>query len=45
MSPEQVIGAIDQFASELRVAMFCAGAGDVTALRAPGRIEPIAGRA
>ena len=43
-SPEQVIGAIDQFALELRVSMFCVGAVDVTALRAPGRIEPIAGR-
>jgi isopentenyl-diphosphate delta-isomerase len=44
-SLEQVTGTIDQFASELRVAMFCAGAGDLAALGAPGRIEPIARRA
>ena len=44
-SPDEVIGAIDQFALQLRVAMFCAGAGDLAALRAPGRIEPVAWRA
>jgi len=38
-SPEEVIAAIDQFASELRIAMFCVGAGDIAALRSPGRIE------
>lgn len=36
--PEEVIAAIDQLASELRVAMFCAGAGDVSALREPNRL-------
>jgi isopentenyl-diphosphate delta-isomerase len=36
--PEQVIETIDQLASELRVAMFCAGAGDIPALRAPDRM-------
>jgi isopentenyl-diphosphate delta-isomerase len=44
-SPEAVIGTIDQFASELRVAMFCSGAGDLAALRASGRIESIARKA
>ncbi len=38
-SAEEVIAAIDQFAAELRVAMFCAGAGSVAALSEPGRIE------
>jgi isopentenyl-diphosphate Delta-isomerase len=36
--PEQVIATIDQLAAELRVAMFCAGAGDIIALRDPERI-------
>lgn len=36
--PEEVIAAIDQLASELRVAMFCAGAGDVPALRQAHRL-------
>ncbi len=36
--PEEVIAAIDQLAVELRVAMFCSGAGDVSALRRPGRL-------
>jgi isopentenyl-diphosphate delta-isomerase len=44
-SSEEVIRTIDQFASELRVAMFCAGAGDLAALSAPGRIELISRRA
>ncbi len=39
--PEEVIRAIDQFAAELRTAMFCAGAGTVAALREPGRIMSI----
>jgi len=37
-SAGEVIAAIDQFAAELRTAMFCAGAGDVNALREPGRL-------
>ncbi len=37
-SSEAVLAAVEQFAAELRIAMFCAGAGDVEALRAPGRI-------
>jgi isopentenyl-diphosphate Delta-isomerase len=44
-SPEEVIVTIDQFASELRVAMFCAGAGDIAALRTPGKIGAIERRA
>lgn len=36
--PEEVIRTIDQFAAELRTAMFCAGAGSIAALREPGRI-------
>jgi len=36
--PEEVIAAIDQLASELRVAMFCTGAGDVSALREADRL-------
>ena len=44
-SPEEVIAAIDQFAWELRIAMFCAGAGDIAALRNPGRISLREGRA
>jgi len=44
-SAEAVVAAIDQFASELRVAMFCAGAGDIAALRAPGKIAAIERRA
>ena len=44
-SGEAVVAAIDQFASELRVAMFCAGAGDIAALRAPGKIAAIERRA
>jgi isopentenyl-diphosphate delta-isomerase len=36
--PEQVVELIDLFAAELRTAMFCAGAGNVIALRDPGRI-------
>ncbi len=38
-SAEAVVAAIDRFAAELRVAMFCSGAGDVAALREPGRIQ------
>lgn len=37
-SADEVGAAIDQFAAELRTAMFCAGAGTVEALRAPGRL-------
>jgi isopentenyl-diphosphate Delta-isomerase len=37
-SADEVIATIDQFTLELRTAMFCAGAGDVAALREQGRI-------
>jgi len=36
--PEEVIAAIDQFTSELSVAMFCAGAGNVSTLREANRL-------
>lgn len=39
--PDEVIRAIDQFAAELRTAMFCAGAGDVPALREPERLMAV----
>ncbi len=39
-SAENVVETIDQFAAELRIAMFCCGAGDVAALSAAGMIEP-----
>jgi isopentenyl-diphosphate delta-isomerase len=38
ISAEQVVAAIDAFAAELRIAMFCAGAGTPQALREAGRI-------
>jgi isopentenyl-diphosphate delta-isomerase len=44
-STEAVIAAIDQFTSELRVAMFCAGAANVAELGAPGKILSLAGSA
>ena len=34
---------IDQFSAELRIAMFCSGAGNVEALREPGRIVAVTG--
>lgn len=37
-SVEAVVDAIDALAEELRIAMFCAGAGDLAALREPGRL-------
>lgn len=37
-SAEAVAAGIDQFAAELRIAMFCAGAGNVAALAEPGRL-------
>ncbi len=40
-SADEVIATIEQFALELRTAMFCAGAGSVAALREPGRIERV----
>jgi len=43
-SSEEVIAEIDQFTLELRIAMFCAGAGDLGALRGPGRIKSISER-
>jgi isopentenyl-diphosphate delta-isomerase len=39
--PEEVIATIDQLAAELRVAMFCAGAGTIAALRQPERMMRI----
>lgn len=38
VSAEAVVDTIDFLAEELRIAMFCAGAPDVAALRAPGRL-------
>jgi isopentenyl-diphosphate delta-isomerase len=38
-SADEVIATIDQFTAELRITMFCTGAGSVPALREPGRIE------
>lgn len=38
VSAEAVIETIDFLADELRIAMFCAGAGSVAALREPGRL-------
>jgi len=38
---EAVVAMIDQLAAELRVAMFCAGAGNVAALREPGRLVEV----
>ncbi len=38
-SADEVIATIDQFAAELRTAMFCAGAGNISALREPGRVS------
>lgn len=37
-SVEAVVDTIDALADELRIAMFCAGAGDIAALREPGRL-------
>jgi isopentenyl-diphosphate Delta-isomerase len=39
--PDEVVDTIDQLASELRVAMFCAGAGSVAALREPDRLMKV----
>ena len=38
VSAEAVVETIDLLTDELRIAMFCAGAGDVAALREPGRL-------
>lgn len=38
ISAEAVIETIDFLADELRIAMFCAGAGNLAALREPGRL-------
>lgn len=38
VSAEAVVETIDLLAAELRIAMFCAGAGNVAALREPGRL-------
>lgn len=38
VSAEAVVDTIDALAEELRIAMFCAGAGAVAALREPGRL-------
>jgi isopentenyl-diphosphate delta-isomerase len=40
-SADEAIATIDQLTAELRIAMFCAGAGSVAALRQAGRIEPV----
>jgi isopentenyl-diphosphate delta-isomerase len=40
-SGEAVIAAIEQFAAELRIAMFCTGAGNLKALCEPGRLAAI----
>jgi len=37
-SSEEVVRAIEQLEAELRVAMFCSGAGSVSMLRDPGRL-------
>lgn len=42
-SAEAVIEAIDLLGEELRIAMFCAGAGNVEALREPGRLVRVDG--
>jgi isopentenyl-diphosphate Delta-isomerase len=39
VSAEAVVSSVDAFADELRIAMFCSGAGTVAALREPGRLE------
>jgi isopentenyl-diphosphate delta-isomerase len=39
--PEEVVATIDQLAAELRVAMFCAGAGTIAALREPERLMKV----
>jgi isopentenyl-diphosphate delta-isomerase len=44
-SSNAVSAAIDQFAAELRIAMFCAGAGDLPALAEPGRVSLARGSA
>ena len=41
VSAEAVLAEIDHLTAELRIAMFCAGAGDVTALREAGRIAAV----
>jgi isopentenyl-diphosphate delta-isomerase len=38
VSAQAVVDTIDLLADELRIAMFCAGAGDVATLREPGRL-------
>lgn len=38
VSAEAVVETIDLLAAEVRIAMFCAGAGNVAALREPGRL-------
>ena len=42
-SAEEATRAVELVAAELRVAMFCSGAGSVAALREPGRIYRDAG--
>lgn len=41
LSAEAVVEAIDLLLDELRIAMFCAGAGDLAALRAPGVLAAV----
>jgi isopentenyl-diphosphate delta-isomerase len=38
VSAEAVVDTIDSLVEELRIAMFCAGAGDLAALRQPARL-------
>ncbi len=43
VSEEAVVAEVEALAAELRVAMFCAGAGNVSALREPGRLIRVDG--
>ncbi len=43
VSADEVIATIDRFSAELRIAMFCSGAGNLEALREPGRILALNG--
>jgi isopentenyl-diphosphate delta-isomerase len=39
--PDEVVARIDELAAELRVAMFCAGAGSISALRERERLMKV----
>ena len=43
-SAEAVVDAIDELTAELRVAMFCVGAGDIEALRSGGHLQEVRSR-